>query len=64
MFIIASKYDGFNHRVGDTDSLEDLMFGLSGDKDDAARIAKIADMMTNGDVLATGGFAIFRREAE
>ena len=64
MFIITSKYDGFTHRVCDSDSLKDLMFGLSGDKDEAARIAKVADIMYHGDVFANDKFAIFRREAE
>lgn len=64
MFIITSKYDGFTHRVSDTDSLKDLMLGLSGDKSEAARIAKIADIMCNGDVFANDRFAIFHREAE
>lgn len=62
MFVVASKYDSFTHRVGDIDSLEDLIFGLSNDKDDASRIAKIAGMLKPGDVLSASGFAVVYQE--
>lgn len=62
MFIVTSSRDKFTHRVGDIDSLEDLLFGFTDDKDDASRIAKIAGMMSNHDVFVGGGFAIFITE--
>ena len=61
-FVVTSNHDKFTHRVGDIDSLEDLLFGLTDDKDDASRITKIAGMMSNHDVFVGGGVAIYITE--
>lgn len=62
MFVLTSKYDNFTHRVGEIDSLEALVFGLSNDRLEAKRIAVIAKKMKPNDVFCASGIAIFCQE--
>ena len=62
MFVVATTHDKFTHRVGDLDSLEDLLYGLTDNMGDAKRIALIAKCMNMGDVFAANGIAVFYQE--
>lgn len=62
MFVVATNKDNFTHRVGDIDSLKDLIFGITDDAKEASRIAKIAGTMREGDVFASNGLALFYKE--
>lgn len=62
MFVITSVHDKFLHRVGDLDSLEDLIFGLTDNMGDAKRIVSVAKYMNIGDVFVTNGVALFYQE--
>lgn len=62
MFVVASKYDSFTHRVGDIDSLKDLIFGLTDNMGDATRIVSVAKYMNMGDVFSTNGIALVYKE--
>lgn len=58
MYVLTSKYDPFTHRVGDTESLKDLVFGLTMDSVKAHRIAIIAGQMRIGEGFATDGILL------
>lgn len=62
MFIVATNRDNFTHRVGDIDSLKDLIFGLTDNMGDAARIVSVAKYMNMGDVFSTNGIALVYKE--
>lgn len=62
MFVVTSIHDKFTHRVGDLDSLEDLIFGLTDNMGDAMRIVYVAKYMNIGDVFVTNGVALFNQE--
>ena len=62
MFVVATNRDNFTHSVGDLDSLEDLLYGLTDNMGDAKRIAVIAKYMNVGDVFSSSGIALFYQE--
>ena len=55
MFVVRSQYDKYTHRVGNIDTLKDLLLALSGDAALAKRIGSIAKKMQAGDGFATHG---------
>ena len=55
MFIFVSRYDNFTHRVGDIDSLEDLIYGLTDNMCTAKRMICVAKYMNIGDIFVTEG---------
>lgn len=62
MFVVATNRDDFTHRVGDIDSLKDLIFGLTDNMGDATRIVSVAKYMNMGDVFSTNGIALVYKE--
>lgn len=63
-YAIKSKYDRFTHHVGDTETLEEIIHGLTDDEDEAARIASVASHMKIGDGFATDGILLTCGEDE
>ena len=62
MFVVASKYDKFLHRVGDLDTLEDLLYGVTDNMGDAKRIASVAKCMNVGDIFVSNGISLVYQE--
>lgn len=51
MFVLSNKGSNYRHHLYDTDTLEDLLLAVTGDKSEAKRIANIAGSMRFGDVF-------------
>ena len=65
VFVLTSQYSQFTHRVGDVDSLREIILGLSGDKAKAKRVASVAKNMQVGDGFSTPGILLtYEREVE
>lgn len=57
-FTIYTKYDPFVHHVYDLDSLEDIIYGLTDNEEEAKRIVSIAKRMVPYDCFGTYGVMI------
>lgn len=57
-YVLKTKYDHFTHHCGDTETLKEIIFGLSDDQDLATRIGVIAGQMRIGDGFATDGILL------
>jgi hypothetical protein len=62
MFVLSTKYDRFIHHVTDVKDLQDILLGLTDDKNESKRIAIIAGNMTFGDGFATSGIMLTCQE--
>ena len=52
MFILTTIHSKHRNHLYDIDTLEDVVLGLTGDEDEAERIAAVAGNMRLGDVFS------------
>lgn len=51
MFVLSNKNSNYRHHLYDTDTLEDLLLAVTGDKTETKRFVNIAKNMRFGDVF-------------
>lgn len=57
-YVFTCKHSQYRHHVGDTETLKEIVEGLTGDPDEAVRIATIAGQMRIGDGFTSPGMML------
>ena len=57
-YVLTTAFDQFTHHVGDTETLEEIILGLTDNQDLATRVTCIASHMQLGDGFAAPGLML------